>query len=181
MDSTARCVQETTEAWGAGAPLVIRANPMPGKPAIHRGWERQRCQNAAAMHGCRLQRSAGATAARRLTWLARTPHVLAASSTSRAPRAGQGESLRGRGARWLRLVATVRPGAVAALAPEPAEHLVVDQLGHRRPLAAHGALGIAAEPQRAHLARERVEVHHAPDEGRALPEDQLDRLERLHA
>src|SRR5439155_1449927 len=122
---------------------------MPGKPAIHRGWERQRCQNAATMHGCRLQRSAGATAARRLTWLA--------------------------------LVATVRPGAVAALAPEPSEHLVVDQLGHRRPLAAHGALGVAAEPQRAHLARERVEVHHAPDEGRALPEDQLDRLERLHA
>src|SRR5438874_4717910 len=64
---------------------------------------------------------------------------------------------------------------------EPAEHLVIDQMRDRRPLAADDALRIPPELQHADLARERLEVHHASDERRALPEDQLDRLERLHA
>src|SRR5262249_37471495 len=41
---------------------------------------------------------------------------------------------------------------------ETAEHLVVDQLRHRRALAADHALRIAPEFQRADLAHERVEV-----------------------
>src|SRR5438552_15364954 len=75
------------------------------------------------------------------------------------------------------LFVAVRTGAVAAA--EPAEHLVVDELRHRRMLAADDALRIAPELQHPHLVRKRLEVHHATDERRPLPEDQLDRLERL--
>src|SRR5207237_4934282 len=43
------------------------------------------------------------------------------------------------------------------------------------------AVRVAPEPQDPHLARQRVEVHHAPEQRPARAEDQLDRLERLHA
>src|SRR4029077_13055598 len=91
------------------------------------------------------------------------------------------ELLRRRAGRLRRAANIVPPRAGCVSAAETAEHLVVDQPRDRRPLAADDALGIAAELQDADLRPERLEVHHPADERRPLPEDQLDRLERLHA
>ena len=62
-----------------------------------------------------------------------------------------------------------------------AEALVVDQVGHRRVIAAYHAVRIAAQLQNAHVHGHRVELDHAADERLARAENQLDRFECLHA
>src|SRR5205085_7404645 len=62
-----------------------------------------------------------------------------------------------------------------------AEALVVDEVGHRGMLAADDAVRIAPELQHANVHRHGVEVEHAADERLTRAENQLDRLERLHA
>src|SRR5437870_1239049 len=60
---------------------------------------------------------------------------------------------------------------------QAAEHLVVDQLGHRGLFPAHRAVRIPAELHRGELHVHRIEQQQPPDQRVAGAEDQLDRLD----
>src|SRR5947209_9007249 len=62
---------------------------------------------------------------------------------------------------------------------QSAEHLVVDQLGHRGFLPAHGAVRIPSQLDRRELHVQRVEQQQPADQRFALADDQLDRLHCL--
>src|SRR3989304_3066889 len=57
-----------------------------------------------------------------------------------------------------------------------AERIVIDQLGDRRVVAADGTVGVAADLERAHLHRERVDDEQAAVERLADVPDELERL-----
>ena len=57
---------------------------------------------------------------------------------------------------------------------DPAEGLVVDELGDGRMRAAHRAVGILLQRQLAELQFQRIEQEQAPDERLARAEDELD-------
>src|SRR5262245_6713992 len=71
-------------------------------------------------------------------------------------------------------------GGPVRTASHRAEGFVVDELDLFGLLAAHAAVGILAQLERAELGAERVEHEQSTRERLADAEDQLDRLVRLH-